>query len=162
LQNGVRKEVSPRTTHMWKPSSGMRGATRFGPVTLAAALLFGTALYSLLSIATVDITRGHIVLAACLVLLLAIVIFLVTVLTLQDRSLRRLEMRIAANDEYIAWTEQAVDFGLWRWDASSDRIWVSPGFWDELTAGREWDWDVSALKDAIHPEDRGRVTSSVK
>ena len=81
---------------------------------------------------------------------------------LWDRMIRA-SLRVAASERRYSLAARAANDGLWDWNLESDKIYFSPRWKEMLGYGeREIDDSTAAWLDRVHPEDIGKLKSSIE
>lgn len=93
----------------------------------------------------------------------ALLIWTVAVINRYERDRRRAESDLANAQERLAFALEGSKSAAWDWDLQRDEVYLSAG-WQEILGGeaREVTIASAALLALVHPDDVGRVQSTIK
>ena len=100
---------------------------------------------------------------ALMVLLLLLIEFaLIAAVSVQDRRRREVQALLLESENRIAFAAEAVELGLWRWDAVSDSFWATEYCQEMFGIQRGAEYNMDAVIRAVHPDDRGKVAAAIQ
>lgn len=164
-------DITPALETRLKTSRAITRSTRI-VVYVIGLMIAGTVVLSTIDILTfsADLTgwlnfRGswwrYRILTAIAVLFLTEIFLLVAVIA-QDRRRLQLEKLLFESEERMAFAAEAADLGLWRWEAANDRFWSTAHCREMFGIPLGAEYTMTAMTDAIHPEDRTAVTLAMQ